>query len=397
MVARVRPCEELPGPLTSSRTDIAVRPHVAIVHDYLTQRGGAERVVLSMLKAFPQAAVHTSLYDQEGTFSTFKETRVETLALDRVGSLRRNHRWALPFLAAAFARHRVEAELVLCSSSGWAHGVQTSGRKVVYCHAPARWLYDTQQYLGTSRTLAGFGLAALRRPLLAWDARAAAGAHRYLANSHVVRDAIRRIYGLEAEIVHPPHTLDPRGPHEKVAGIEAGFVLCVARLLPYKNVDAVVEAFRALPDERLVVVGDGPERHRLEAGAGPNVTFAGKVTDAQLRWVYAGCRALVTASREDYGLTPLEAASFGKASAVLRGGGFLDTVVEQETGLFFDEVTPTSIAATLRDLLAASPAAERLHEHAAEFSEHRFIGRLREIVAEESGGDGANGGSALRA
>lgn len=372
-------------------------PNVAIVHDYLTQRGGAERVVLSMLKAFPGAPVHTSLYDEHGTFPPFRDVQVRTLALDRISGLRRNHRWALPFLATAFTRHRVDAEVVLCSSSGWAHGVQTSGRKVVFCHTPARWLYDGRRYLGDDRRLASLGLAGLRRSLRGWDARAAAGAHRYLANSTVVREAIRRAYGIEAEVVPPPPTLDPAGPAEEVAGVTAGFVLCVARLLPYKNVDAVVEAFRDLPAEELVVVGDGPERQRLEAGAAANVRFVGRVTDAQLRWLYAGCRALVTASREDYGLTPLEAASFGKASAVLRGGGFLDTVVEGETGLFFDQPAPQPIAATLRRLLAAPPPPERLRAHAEGFSEDRFVERLRQVVAEERERAGSDGTTSLRA
>ena len=372
------------------------RPNVAIVHDYLTQRGGAERVVLSMVKAFPGAPVHTSLYDHEGTFPAFRDVQVTTLPVDRIGTLRRNHRWALPFLATTFARHRVDADVVLCSSSGWAHGVKTSGRKVVFCHTPARWLYDGQRYLGRGRRLAAVGLAGIRRPLLEWDVRAASGAHRYLANSTVVRDAIRRVYGIEAEVLHPPHTLDSRGATEEVAGLAAGFVLCVSRLLPYKNVDAVVEAFTNLPDERLVVVGDGPERPRLEAGAGANVCFLGRVPDAQLRWLYVGCRALVTASREDYGLTPLEAASFGKASAVLRGGGFLDTVIEGESGLFFDEPTPTSIATTLRRLLAAPPPPDRLRTHAEGFSEDRFIERLREVVAEERGRDRSDGTTAVR-
>ena len=356
---------------------------MAIVHDYLTQRGGAERVVLSMLKAFPRAPLHTSLYHEQGTFPSFRDARVTTLALDRIGGLRRHHRWALPLLGPAFARHRVDADVVLCSSSGWAHGVQTSGRKVVFCHSPARWLYDARQYLGGSHRVAALGLASLRRPLLAWDTRAAAGAHRYLANSRVVRDGIRRAYGIEADVLHPPHTLGPTGRQEEVPGIDPGFVLCVARLLPYKNVDAVVEAFAHLPGERLVVAGDGPERRRLEAMAGPNVTFAGRLRDAQLRWLYGASTALVAASREDYGLTPLEAASFGKPSAVLRAGGFLDTVVEGETGLFFDEALPTAVSSTIRRLLAQPPAPERLRDHAEGFSENKFVRRLREIVAEE--------------
>jgi glycosyltransferase involved in cell wall biosynthesis len=383
MVTRVRPGEQISERPAPTHANGGGPPDVAIVHDYLTQRGGAERVVLSMLKAFPGAPVHTSLYDEEGTFPLFKDAQVTTMALDRIGGLRRNHRWALPFLAPAFARHRVDAEVVLCSSSGWAHGVQTSGRTIVFCHAPARWLYDTSRYLGNGRRIAALALAGLRRPLLAWDARAAAGANRYLANSSVVREEIRRAYGIDADVVHPPHTLDPGGPQEEIPGLEVGFFLCVARLLPYKNVDALVEAFAELPGERLIVVGDGPERRRLESMAGANVTFAGTVSDAQLRWLYGACTALVAASREDYGLTPLEAASFGKPSAVLRGGGFLDTVVENDTGFFFDQAAPAAVSATIRRLLSDPPPAERLRHHAAGFSEEQFIRRLRDIVAEE--------------
>lgn len=355
---------------------------VAIVHDYLTQRGGAERVVLSMMKAFPGAPVHTSLFHPEGTFPEFGTADVRKSPIDRLGVLRRNHRLAIPLLAPAFSARRIDAEVVLCSSSGWAHGVRTTGHKIVYCYSPARWLYQGDRYIGAGRALQKGALAAMRPPLLRWDRRHALTAQRYVTLSSVVRDRIRAAYGIDAEVLPPPHTVDPEGPKRERVGIDAGFFLCIARLLPYKNVDAVIAAFGQLPDEQLVVVGTGPEADRLARGAGANVSMLGTVTDEELRWLYASCAAVVSASHEDYGLTPVEAAAFGKPSAVLRGGGFLDTVVEGRTGVFFDRPEPGQIAGAIRRILAGTWPQDALKAHAARFDEAHFIRRLREVVAE---------------
>ncbi|MEJ7764778.1 MAG: glycosyltransferase, partial [Acidimicrobiales bacterium] len=329
------------------------------------------------------------LYEPPSTFPEFGDVQVRTFGINRVVALRRSHRLALPVLASAFARHHVAADVTICSSSGWAHGVQATRRKVVFCYSPARWLYDGRRYLGTTRGAAAVGLAAIRSPLSRWDARAAHTAHRYLAISSFVRARIRQIYGIEAEVLHPPPTLSPGGPREDPGGIEPGFRLCVSRLLPSKNVDSVVEAFTRLPGERLVVVGVGPERQRIEASAGSNVRFVGSVTDEQLRWLYAACGSVVSAAYEDYGLTPLEAATFGKPSVVLRAGGFLDTVVEGRTGAFFGRPEPAAIAAALQHVVAHQPDADDLRRHAGGFSQIRFISRLREIVAEEASADAA--------
>src|SRR5205823_1475664 len=211
------------------------------------------------------------------------------------------------------------------------------------------------------------------------------GADGYLANSTEVARRIRALYGVEAEGVPPPPALTAEGPARAVDGVEPGFVLCVSRLLPYKNVDAIVRAFERLPGERLVVVGSGPEQRRLAAEAPANVRFLSGVADDELRWLYSASAAHVSASYEDFGLTPLEAASFGRPSAVLRFGGFLDTVVEGETGVFFDEPKPDSIRAALVGLRGRAWDEDAVRRHADRFSEARFIERLRTIVAHESG------------
>jgi glycosyltransferase involved in cell wall biosynthesis len=355
---------------------------VALVHDYLTQRGGAERVVLSMLKAFPTAPLYTSLYLPEGTFPEFRWADVRTLRLDRIPVLRNHHRLALPLLAPAFSQLRVEADVVVCSSSGWAHGVKAARRKVVYCHAPARWLYQPDRYIGNGHPLAKGILKALAPGLRRWDSRAAGTAQRYLTQSRWVRDRISSLYGIDAEILPAPYRLTPEQPRSAVSGTDPGFFLCISRLLPYKNVDVAIDAFATLPDNRLVVAGSGPEAARLKRMAAPNVKLIGPVTDGELAWLYSASAAVIAPSYEDYGLTAVEAAAFGKPVVALRFGGFLDTVREGETGVFFDFPNPVELARAVNRLQRQTFNADAIRAHARHYSEERFVTRLREIVLE---------------
>jgi len=365
------------------------RHPVAIVHDYLTQRGGAERVVLAMSRVFPEAPIYTLLYEPDGTYPEFRAKRIITSPLNHLRWLRRHHRAALPLLPLAAGRLRVSADVVLASSSGWAHGVQTEGRLIVYCHNPARWLYQTNEYLGSGwRALVTRAvLAPLRGPLTQWDRRAAARADRYLANSSVVRERVRRLYGIDAEVMFPPAGVSAQGNQQPVPELldwsGDGFHLVVSRLLPYKNVDVVIKAFAELA-ERLVVVGTGPDEERLRAMAGPNVRVLSGLPDEQLRWTYAHAVALIAPSYEDFGLTPLEANAFGKPVLALRAGGYLDTVAEAVSGLYFEEVTSEAIRAAVA---AAANLRWRPHQimaHVEAFSEKSFRARLAELVAQAS-------------
>jgi glycosyltransferase involved in cell wall biosynthesis len=385
MVDTLRPTEPAGRPAPAAG---GAWPAVAIAHDYLTQRGGAERVVVALAGAFPGAPVYTSLYEPGATYPEFRSLDVRTSLLDRVPGARRHHRLAFPLLAPAMRSVRIDAEVTVCSSSGWAHGVRTTGKKVVYCHAPARWLYQPERYLQGLPPIARPALALLAPWLLRLDRRAAAAADRYLANSTAVARQVESIYGVDVEVVPPPLALDPGGAGRMVDGVEPGYVLCVSRLLAYKNVGAVVDAFAALPGERLVVVGDGPLRRDLLANAPANVTFVGKVDDAQLRWLYGASSALISASFEDFGLSPVEAAAFGKPSAVLRFGGFLDTLVEGETGVYVERPDPAAIADALRRLRRARFDPARLMAHASRYAPDLFADRIRSIVHEVATGRG---------
>ncbi len=372
--------------VTESDVSDALRmPGVSLVHDYLTQRGGAERVVLAMSDTFPGAPIYTSLYNPLASFPAFADRAVHSSPINRLPALRRDHRLAFPLLASAFSRLEVPGDVVLCSSSGWAHGARVEGRKIVYCHSPAKWLYAADRYFAGAWPATRLLSTSCGPPLRRWDRAAAASADHYVVNSTMVRTWVREVYNLDAEVVPPPRGLEPEGPAEPVAGVEPGFLLCVSRLMPYKNVEAVVAALATLPDQRLVVVGTGPLEAQLRAAAGPNVTFAGRVDDPGLRWLYAHSSAVVSAAMEDFGLTPPEAAAFGKPVAVLRWGGFLDTVVEGVTGVFFDTARPADVRAALIELAAASWDVAAIRSHAEAYAPETFTAELRRVVSEQVG------------
>ncbi|WP_300014139.1 glycosyltransferase [Pseudonocardia sp.] len=354
---------------------------VALVHDYLTQRGGAERVALQFCRAYPGAPLYTSLYDAAGTYPDFAEVDVRCGPLQRLAPARRDPRLALPLLAPAWDRTVVsdDAEALLISSSGWAHGVAgpPDVPTVVYCHNPPRWLHQPDIYLTGAAERTAMRL--LRPHLLRWDRRAARRAHTYLANSNVVADRIREAYDIDAQVVHPPVTIDAAGEQAPVAGIAPGFFLTVSRARGYKNVARVAEAVASIPGAELVVIGSGTP----DEEPAPNVRWLGLVSDAELRWLYAHATALVTVAFEDFGLTPLEANAFGTPVAALRAGGHLDSVVEGVSGSWIEEPT----AASVRDTLVSLPSFDRraVLEHAAGFSLDAFTRRIDDVLRTATG------------
>jgi glycosyltransferase involved in cell wall biosynthesis len=361
-------------------------PRIAIAHDYLTQRGGAERVVLAMARAFPGAPIYTTLYDPPETFPEYARLDVRTSWLNRVRYLRRHHRAALPFLPWAVSSMTIDADLVLVSSSGWAHGVKSTGEKLVYCYSPPRWLHQRHRYLGDHPSRgAALALSMFGPWLRRWDLRAAHTASAYVTISSVVQDRVHSGYGLPSTVLAAPRPDTDQCPSEPMPSVEqwlAGdeFELCVSRLLPYKNVDQVVAAYAQEPRRKLIVVGRGPQKQALRAAASANVLFLEGITDGQLAWLYRRTRALLAISYEDFGLTPLEAAAFGKPSIVLRWGGFVETMVENLTAVFIDVPEAEHVRRALEQLDARDWDADRIIEHAARFHEDVFVESIRELV-----------------
>jgi glycosyltransferase involved in cell wall biosynthesis len=348
---------------------------VAIVHDYLNQPGGAERVVLELARIWPQAPIYTSIYRPQSTFPEFRHREIRSSALNRI-PVDRAFRALLPLYPAAFrSLGTLDQELVISSSSGWAHAVRTApgSTHVVYCHTPARWLYKGAEYM-PSRA-ARIALTPVNAALERWDRRAANRANLYLANSENTRARIRAAYGIEAEVVNPPvdtERFEPRPRGERL--------LVVSRLLPYKRVDLVVEAaMRAgIP---LDVVGTGPAMDDLRTAAGPSVTFHGSATDAEIVELMEACRAVVVAGTEDFGIVSVEAQAAGKPVVAFGAGGSLETVVEGVTGVFFREPSVDAVVEAIRRAEELTTGPEEVAAQAERFSRAAFRERMLEAVA----------------
>jgi glycosyltransferase involved in cell wall biosynthesis len=362
-----------PRPLTIDGAHAGGLPaDVAIVHDYLNQRGGAERVVLQLAAMFPGAPVYTSLYRPDSTFPEFARLDVRTTFLDRI-PVDRGFRALLPLYPAAFrSLGRIGGELLVSSSSGWAHYVRPAPGTfhAVYCYTPPRWLYgDYMPGSSAQRVLAPFA-PALRRA----DLRAARRADLYIAISALVRDRIWQHYGRRAPVVYPPVDVDrftpsPRGER----------LLVVSRLLAYKRVDLVVDA-ATRAGLGLDVVGTGPAQGDLRRRAGPSVHFHGRLSDAEITDLFQSCRTFCLPGSEDFGITPIEANAAGKPVVAFAGGGALETVEEGVSGTFFAEHSVDALLDALRGAEAITSSPQRIAELARRFSPQIFRERLTAVL-----------------
>jgi glycosyltransferase involved in cell wall biosynthesis len=350
---------------------------VAIVHDYLNQRGGAERVVLELSEMWPKAPIYTSLYRAGSTFPAFEGRDVRATILDRL-PVDRGFRNLFPLYPAAFHMlGAIDADVVLASSSGWAHmaRVNPNALHIVYCHTPARWLYgDEHLTIQDARSMReGMARPALG-PFRRVDRKAALRADLYIANSANVRRRIRSQYGIDAVLVPPPVDIDrfrptPRGER----------LLAVSRLLPYKHIELLVRA-ATRAGIGLDVVGEGPLLPALRGIAGSSITFHGGVDDDVVAELMQGCSAVCVAAEEDFGLVAVEAQAAGKPVVAYGRGGSLETVDEGLTGVFFHERTEESVIAaiTAAELLETSP--ERIAQRARRFSPAAFRARLAQVL-----------------
>lgn len=356
---------------------------VAIVHDDLTQRGGAERVVLSLSRLFPTAPILTSLYDPAAAYPEYADLDVRTSFMQRLPHRELGARPLLPLFPLAMSRFDLRGfDLVVSSSSRFAHGVKVpDGLHVSYCYNPPRFLYQEGEYFGVGGPVPRWIEPALRPVLAAmrgWDRRASARPDEIVAVSNVVASRIARTWGRTAEVVHPPVDVGFVGPLTPRSA--NGPLLVISRLLGYKRVDVAVTVAtaRRLP---LVVVGEGPHQARLEAAAGPTVTFAGRVDDDELIQHLHACRAVVHLAEEDFGLAPLEANAAGRPVIALGRGGALETVVDGRTGLLVEDANPAALAEAIDSLERFEWHHDRLREHASRFDEPTFHRRMEQVVA----------------
>jgi glycosyltransferase involved in cell wall biosynthesis len=355
---------------------------IAVIHDWLYTYGGAERVLSSILRCVPGADLFT-LFDilPRSDRERLGAGPSHTSFLQRMPGIARRHRLYLPLMPLAIEQFDLAGyDVVISSSYAVAKGVLTGPDQLhlSYVHSPMRYAWDLQhQYLRETRLTGGLK-SALARLLLhrmrLWDVRTGPGVDAYIANSHFVGRRIRKVYGRDATIIHPPVAVPVSPPARRARG---DVFLTASRLVPYKNVRTIIEAFNAMPDQKLIVAGDGPERERLAALANPNVTMLGFVSDAELRRLMGEARAFVFGAEEDFGIVPVEAQGEGTPVIALGRGGLTETIVTEgaePTGVFFDEPNPEAIMRAVRSFLPRADQFSPLacHANALRFSEARF-------------------------
>ena len=365
---------------------------LALIHDWLNQIGGAENVLETLVRMYPGAPIFTSMYAPHIMPAAYREWDIRTTFMQRLPGVFTHHQAYLPVYPLAFSRVNLAGyDLILSNKSGFCHGVPipAGAQHVCYCLAPTRFLWQYEAY----RAREGLGKAAdlILRPAVAllrrWDYAAAQRVHHFIAISTEIQARIRRFYGRQSTIIHPPADIArfrPSGPQGGLRTEPAGdYFLAGGRLIPYKRTDLAVRACSEL-GLRLLVYGDGRDRPTLERMAGPGVTFLGRVPWDELARLYAGARAFIFPGLEDFGIAPVEAQAAGRPVIAFRGGGALDTVRPGQTGEFFAEQTVESLKTVLArfDPAAYDPAACRAN--AERFGVERFEQELREFVRRET-------------
>jgi glycosyltransferase involved in cell wall biosynthesis len=355
-------------------------PRVALVHDFLLDLRGAERVFAAICDAWPEADVFTAVYDEDGTEGRFAARAPRTSFLQRLRPSARTFRGLLPLYPHAIESLDLRGyDLVISSSSAWAHGVlpEPGAVHVCYCHNPFRYAWSEREAtLAARRRATRLPLQVVLSRWRQWDFIAAQRVDRYVANSRLTASRVRRYFGRDADVLHPPVELERFAP-----GPVGDHYLVVAELMPHKRIDVAVQAFNRLR-RPLIVVGDGPEARHLRRLAGPTVTFTGRLPDPAVADLLRRSRALVVTAAEEFGIAAVEALASGRPVIALGSGGVLESVREGETGAYYGNSDPDSLAEVVADFdpLAVDPAV--CVQAAERFGTGRFQAALRAIVAE---------------
>jgi glycosyltransferase involved in cell wall biosynthesis len=358
---------------------------VALVHDWLTGMRGGERVLEALCELYPTADIFTLLHRRGSVSPAIERHRIETSFVQWLPYAATRYRRYLPLFPAAVEQFDLDPyDLVISSSHCAAKAVIAPGRArhLCYCHSPMRYGWDQfDAYFGPAR-VGPLASRWLYRPVMArlarWDAATAGRVSRFLANSRYVAARIDRYYNRQATIVYPP--VDTTFHHPAEVPPEGHF-LVVAALVPYKRIDLAIEACRRA-GARLRIVGEGPDRERLMQQAGGDVEFLGWLADEDVRDQYRRAQAVILPGEEDFGIVPVEAQACGRPVVALGRGGALETVIDGETGVLFDDATAESLSAALDRLGTISFDSARIRRHAERFSRERHLQQMRDVIDE---------------
>ena len=373
---------------------------LALVHDYLTDIGGAEMTLKAMAETWEKVPIYTLLYKKENfskdpdyLLKFFQEREVKASFLNNLpGFIRNNKKLLLPFLAVAPETFDLrEFDVVLASTGAFSKGIITKPNtlNICYCHSPSRFLWDySHEYLReinarkSTKLFARFFLNYLRL----WDASAAKRPDFLLANSRTTQQKLKKYYRRDSKVIYPPVEISEIQEKIKPFEKKGDYFLMVTRLSPYKKVDMVIEAFNKL-NWPLVIIGAGPQFDKLKKRAGPKVKLLGQQSREKTLKYFAGCRACIQAGDEDFGIVAVEAMAAGKPVLALKRGGALETVLPGETGEFFEEALPEIIAEAAfrlnKRIGREEYNSDKIKEHSRQFSKERFQREIKDFVEEK--------------
>jgi glycosyltransferase involved in cell wall biosynthesis len=362
---------------------------VALVHDYLNQYGGAEKVLEAFLEIFPDAPIYTLLYDKKIVDKFFPTKKIKTSFLQKIPFIKKHHRIFPPLMPLAVEKLDLsDYDLILSDSAAFGKGIITrpNALHICYCHTPIRYAWDdSHKYIKefSMLKLAKIFVPIFMNYLRLWDREAAYRVDKFICNSGFVAQRIKKYYKQDSEVIYPPVDVKSFGIKKEKDGVypaKSGVnFLMVGRLLPYKRFDIAIEAFNKL-ELPLKIIGGGPEIKKLKKMANWNIEFLGEISNKDLKKHYQECKALIFPQEEDFGIVALEAMACGRPIIAYRGGGALESVLEGKTGIFFDEQTVGSLVDAVKSFDASKFDSNVIYQHALKFDKENFKKKIKEFI-----------------
>jgi glycosyltransferase involved in cell wall biosynthesis len=352
---------------------------IAIVHDFLNQYGGAERVVGYLSEIFPEAPIYTSIYFSGSTYSFFKDKKIITSFMQKIPGINRNFRKFFFLYPLAFKRFNLKGyDIVITSFSSYSNNInKAKAINICYCYSPPRFLWETDKYFKGERLL--YKKFLFLRPFIYFlkkqDLKNSRNVDHFLTLSEFIKKRIKRIYGSDSIVIYPPIEFDKYLFSDK----KEDYYLLVSRLRGYKKVDLAIEAFNKL-NRRLLIVGKGEDLDYLKSISNKNIEFLGRIDELELFKLYSCARALIFPGEEDFGLTPLEAQASGTPVIAFGSGGALETIIDGETGLFFNEQNSDSLIEAVERFEKHSIDYQKCRKNAEHFDTKYFKQKILDFV-----------------
>lgn len=357
---------------------------LALIHDWLSNMGGAERLVINFKEIYPEAPIYTTVYNPDNLDSELKNIDVRTSFLQNKKGARTNHQKYFPFMPMAFESFDLkEYDIVLSSSTSCAKGVITkpTTMHICYCNSPMRYGWEFYYEYASDKKMSKLKKIFLKyfmNYMRIWDVASSNRVDYFIANSENVARRIWKHYRRESVVIHPA----VRIKKFEISDVNDDYFLVVSRLVKYKRIDLAVQAFNQL-GLPLVIIGTGPEACQLSKIAKGNIKFLGRLPDETVKEYYSKCRAFIFPGEEDFGIAPLEAQASGRPVIAFGKGGALETVVEGRTGVFFEQQTVEALKGAINRFEKMEFNKIEIREHAKMFDEEIFKGKIESFINEK--------------